>query len=42
MDDFTILLIFILMVFAALILAVGFQVRLAPADYNTFGMVSSA
>lgn len=38
MDDLTILLIFILMVIIAVILAVGFQVKLAPADYNNFGM----
>lgn len=39
MDDLTILLIFILMVIVAVILAVGFQVKLAPADYNTFDIV---
>jgi hypothetical protein len=38
MDDLTVLLIFILMVIVAIILAVGFQVKLAPADYNNFGM----
>ncbi|MCV3739891.1 hypothetical protein OF387_01490 [Lentilactobacillus hilgardii] len=38
MDDLTVLLIFILMVIVAIILAVSFQVKLAPADYNNFGM----
>lgn len=38
-DDVMFFLVFILMVLIALVLAVGFHVKLAPVDYDDFGVI---